>query len=137
MGSRVRLITVVAGAPALGACGGAAQGTAPVVRVADEVRAANEAGAHEDPRAAGSLDLAEGELSRARVELGAGDVAGARAWAERARADAGLSRMLAIEAATRGAAQRSEDDALALSRALDDGGHAPKPPREPPRKRAP
>lgn len=126
MVARGILITVVAGA--LGACGGAAQGTVEVARAAGAMGAAREAGASQVPQAAGALDLAERELRRARAQLEVGDVEGARTWAARARADAGLSRMLAIEAATRGAAQRSEASALSLSQALENGGGAPKPP---------
>jgi hypothetical protein len=120
MGTRVLLITVVAAA--LGACGGAAESSVEVVRAAAAVRAAGEAGARGSLEAAGSLELAERELRWAQAQLQVGDVEGARSWAGRARADAGLSRMQAIEAATRGAAQRSEDCAQALSQALDERG---------------
>jgi hypothetical protein len=117
MGARVFLITVAVAA--LEACGGAAQDMVEVTRAAAAVRAAGEAGARDAPRAASSLELAEHELRRARTQLGVGDVAGARSFADRACADAELARMLAIEAATRDAAQRSEDFAQDLSRALD------------------
>ena len=103
----------------LGACCGSAE-VAAVSRAAREVRAATDAGAREQSQAAYFLALASSELARADVQLRVGDAEGARSFAARARADAALARMLAIEAAARGAALRSEDDAEALSRALDE-----------------
>ncbi len=88
-------------------------------RAAREVRDAAEAGAREQSEAGYFLALASSELARAQVQLRVGDGEGARSLAARARADAGLARMLAIEAAARGAALHSEDDAEALFRALD------------------
>jgi hypothetical protein len=120
MRARVLLLTVAAVGP--GGCGGAQRGTAEVARAAGEVIAAGESGARADGAAALYLELAERELAEARLKLRVGDGEGARVWANRAGADAGLSRSMAVEAATRGAALRSEDDAEAISRELDRGG---------------
>ncbi len=105
-------------AAALGACCGSVEVVA-VTQAGREVLAAVEAGARADSEAAYYLALAEGELARASVQLRVGDAAGARGLAARAGADAGVARMLAVEAATRGAALRSEDQAEAIWRALD------------------
>jgi hypothetical protein len=80
---------------------------------------AQEIVAPEDPGAAYYLTLASRELARGRALQGIHDVEGARGWARRAQADADVARMLAVEAATRGAAQRTEDDAMALERAIE------------------
>ena len=83
------------------------------------VASAEEMVAPEDPGAAYYLDLASRELARGRALQGLHDVEGARGWARRAQADADVARMLAVEAVTRGAAQRTEDDAMALERAIE------------------
>jgi hypothetical protein len=93
------------------------------------VRAADEAGAREDPQAGYYLGLAERELGRAVGQLRVRDAGGARGWARRAWADAEVARMLAIEAETRGAAQRTEADADAISRAIDASGRGTAPGR--------
>jgi hypothetical protein len=113
---RGRLLLAVL-ALALGACAGTPE--VEVIRAERGVFAATEAGAREDARAALSLMLAERELGRARVLAEAHDVEGALAWARRAQADADVARLYAIEALTRGAAERTEDAARGLSRALD------------------
>src|SRR5262245_57013165 len=83
------------------------------------IREAGEAGGREDPGAAYYLALADRELARALVLIRVHDAEGARSWARRAAADADVARMLAIEAATRRAAERTEADADALARELD------------------
>lgn len=82
------------------------------------IRETTEAGGREDPAAAWYLARAEQELARAKMLAGAGDAAGARGWARRAAADADVARMLAIGAATRASARRTEDDAEAIFRDL-------------------
>jgi hypothetical protein len=82
---------------------------------------AQEMAAPEDPGAAYYLDLASRELARGRALERIRDVEGARGWARRAQADADVARMLAVEAATRSAAQRTEDDARAIARAIEAG----------------
>jgi hypothetical protein len=74
----------------------------------------------EDPGAAYYLTLASRELARARALQGLHDVDGTRGWARRAQADADVARMRGVEAATRAAAQRTEDDAMAIERAIED-----------------
>jgi len=113
----VLLLTLASAAPA--ACGGVERAPAEVAGAVREVSAAGEAGAREDPRASYFLELARRELYRARVQARVGDAEGARGWAARAGADAEVARMMAIETATRGAAQRTEDQAEELSRAID------------------
>jgi hypothetical protein len=117
---------------ALVACGHAAgiEG-AEVARATRGVRAAYEAGAYEAPGPGFYLELAESELDRAVGQLRVRDAAGARGWARRAWADAEVARLLAIEAATRGAAQHTEDEAEAISRALDAADWQPSPRRGP------
>ncbi|APR80636.1 Hypothetical protein A7982_05983 [Minicystis rosea] len=83
------------------------------------VREAGESGGREDPAAAYYLALAERELARAEVQARVRDREGARSWARRARADAEMARLLAVEAAVRGAAQRAEDHAEALYREIE------------------
>jgi hypothetical protein len=116
-GARWLLLPAVA---ALGACARTAgiEG-AEVARATQGVRAAYEAGASEAPRPGVYLGLAERELARALGQLRVHDAGGARGWARRAWADAEIARLLAIEAATRGAAQHTEDEAEAISRSLD------------------
>ncbi len=109
-------------ASAAGGCVGGPRGAAEVGRAGREVRAAEEAGAREEPRASYFLELAEHELRRARGQLDAGDVGARGAWAARAEADAEVAAMTAIEAATRGAAQRTEAEAEALARGLRGRG---------------
>jgi hypothetical protein len=75
--------------------------------------------APEDLGAQYYLGLARRELVRARALLRIHDVEGGRGWARRAQADADVARMLAVEAAARDAARRTEDDATLLERALD------------------
>jgi Domain of unknown function (DUF4398) len=82
---------------------------------------AQEIAAPEDPEAAYYLDLASRELARGRALERIRDVEGARGWAQRAQADADVARMLAVEATARSAAQRTEDDAMALERAIEAG----------------
>ena len=119
MGARCLALTAVA----LGACAPVVRaGAAEVERAARGVEAAEEAGAREVPGAGEYLGLAEHALARAEVELRVMDAAGARGWAGRAWADAELARVLAVEAATRAAAQHTEEEAEAISRALDAGG---------------
>lgn len=111
---------------ALGACAPVvATGAAEVERAARGVQAADEAGAREVPEAGGYLGLAEHELARAEIELRVRDAAGAKGWARRAWADAEVARILAVERATRAAAQHTEEEAEAISRALDAGGFGP------------
>jgi hypothetical protein len=116
MRAGVVLVTVAVASTA--ACGGTGRRSVDVVQAARRVHAAGEAGAREDPRAAYYLELAERELRRAELQARVGDDEGALGWAGRAGADAEVARLLAIEAATRGAAQRTEDQADAVSRAL-------------------
>ncbi len=106
-----------------GACGAgpAAVAAGAVAEPPRAVQAAGEAGAHEEAVAGDYLERAERELLRASVALRSGDPEGARSLGDRAGADAAVATMLAAEAAARGAALRSEDDAEALSRALDRG----------------
>jgi hypothetical protein len=87
--------------------------------VAAIVREAGEAGGREDPAALYYLDLADRELLRARVLVEARDPEGARRWARRAEADADVARLLAVEAAARAAALRTEEHAAALFRTLE------------------
>src|SRR5215468_830114 len=108
---RMRAGVVTVAAVAAAACGGVEYRSGDVVQAARGVGAAAEAGAREDPRAAYYLELAERELLRADLQGRVGDEEGARGWANRAAADAEVARLLAIEAATRGAAQRTEDQA--------------------------
>jgi hypothetical protein len=115
---RAGVVLVTAATASAAACGGAEPRSVDVVQAARRVSAAGEAGAREDPRAAWYLDLAERELRRAEIQAGVSDEEGARGWAARAGADAEVARLLAIEAATRGAAQRTEEQAETLSRAL-------------------
>jgi hypothetical protein len=118
MGARVVLPAVVV----LGACAPAAGiGAAEVDRAARGVHAADEAGAREVPQAGGYLELAERELARAEGQLLGRDADGARGWARRAWADAEVARILAVEVATRAAAQYTQAEAEAVSRALDLG----------------
>jgi hypothetical protein len=113
----------------LGACAAAslAASCLPAPTVPEATRAealiqeACQAGGREDPGAAYYLALAERELARARLLVRVRDAAGARGWARRAAADGDVARMLALEVAVRGAAARTEADASALSRALDEG----------------
>ena len=98
---------------------------AEVARATRGVRAAYEAGANEAPHARYYLGLADRELERSLHQLRARDAGGSRGWARRAWADAELARMLAVEAETRGAAQHTEDEAEAISRALDAGAWGP------------
>jgi len=85
------------------------------------VYAADEAGAREVPEAGGYLELAERELARAQGQLLSHDAEGARGWARRAWADAEVARILAVEVATRAAAKYTQEEAEAVSRALDLG----------------
>jgi hypothetical protein len=120
---RARFFVIVSTAASVSAaCGGVERGPAEVAGATRTLSAAEEAGAPEDPRAGYFLDLARRELYRARVQARLGDGEGARAWADRATADADVARMMAIEAATREAARRTEADAEAIS--LPRGGGA-------------
>jgi hypothetical protein len=85
------------------------------------VRGAEEIAAPEDPGAVYYLELASRELARGQRLARLHDVEGARGWARRAEADADVARMLAIEAAARSAAQRTEDDAMTLEHAIEAG----------------
>jgi hypothetical protein len=106
----------------LGACGPAAGlERDEVARATLSVHAADEAGAREAPEAGYYLGIAERELDRALGQLRVHDAQGARGWARRAWADAEVARLLSIEAATRGAAQHTEDDAERILRARDAG----------------
>ncbi|MFT3768688.1 MAG: hypothetical protein QM820_24845 [Minicystis sp.] len=87
--------------------------------VATIVREAGEAGGSADPTASYYLALAQRALTRAEVLARVGDAVGAESWARRARADAEVARLLAIEAAVRQAAQRTEDHAAALYQKLE------------------
>lgn len=87
--------------------------------VAAIVREAGEAGGREDPAALYYLEQADRALGRARALVAARDPEGARSWARRAEADADVARMLAVEAAARAAALRTEEHAAALFRALE------------------
>jgi hypothetical protein len=120
---RARLLLLAVLTAALGACGAgpSANAVAAVDRASRSVQAADEAGARADAMAGDYLERAERELHRAGVQLRAGDPEGAQSFGDRAGADAAVARMLAILAAARDAAQRSDDDAEALSRALDRG----------------
>lgn len=83
------------------------------------IREAGEAGAREDPEAERYLALAERGLARARTLIEVGDAQGARAYARRARADAEIAHLLAIEGTLRRAALRSEADAMDLERQIE------------------
>jgi hypothetical protein len=115
---RAPVLALTLASATAGGCGGVPQGAADVDQAARELHAAEEAGAREDAQASYYLDLGERELRHARGQLGVGDVEGARSWAARAGADAQLAAMMAIEEATRGAAQRSADEAEAIARGL-------------------
>lgn len=102
----------------VGAC--APSAATPDIRVADAlIRESIEAGGREDPNAAYYLALAERELARARILAGAHDAEGAKSFARRARADAEIARLCAIEAAARDAARRTEADAMEIERRLE------------------
>jgi hypothetical protein len=77
------------------------------------------AGGREDPSASYYLALAERELARARALFGVHDAEGARGWARRARADAEVARLCAIEVAVRESARRTEADAAAIERRIE------------------
>ena len=93
---------------------------APDIGTADAlIRECVAAGGREDPSASYYLALAERELARARVLFDARDAEGARGWARRARADADVARLCAIEIAVRASAQRTEADAAAIERRIE------------------
>lgn len=104
---------------ALGACALPPPLVPEADRAASAIGEAGAAGGREDPGAAHYLALAERELARTRLLLRVGDAQGARSWARRALADADVARMLSLEATVRAAAQRTEQDAQALSLELD------------------
>lgn len=107
-------------AAAVGGCAGTARGRVEVARAEHGIASAEEAGARKDVLAASHLAIARRQLARARMLAEAGDAQGAEVWAKRALADAELARMLAIEAATRAAAERAEEEANDLSRRLSE-----------------
>jgi hypothetical protein len=84
------------------------------------LREAAEAGGREDPGAAYYLSLADRELSRARMLVEVRDAEGAWSWARRAAADADVARLLAYEASVRAAALRTEADADAIERRIEE-----------------
>ena len=84
------------------------------------LRDAREAGGRDDPNASYYLELAERELSRARM-LAAHDPEGAASWARRADADADVARMLAVEAAVRRSAQWTIAQANVLFQQIEAG----------------
>lgn len=88
------------------------------------IRTAEEAGGREDPEALRYLAQAERTLARARVLIEVGDGAGARMLARRARADAEVAELLAIEITLRRSAERSEADAMDLERQIEDRARA-------------
>jgi hypothetical protein len=90
-------------------------------RAEADLESAKELALPEDPAAEYYLGLASRELARGRALERVHDLEGARGWARRAQADADVARMLAVEAAARGAAQRTEDDAMTLERAIEAG----------------
>jgi hypothetical protein len=82
-------------AAALAACGGAQLNQNKVTEVQSAVRAAEEIGANDQPKASLHLQLARDELNEAQRLADAGDSDGANLLLQRAEADAELAIQLA------------------------------------------
>jgi hypothetical protein len=116
------VIPVVAGILVLlsAACAATPPPTQQLLTTQSAVRAADELGAEQDPRAALHLKLAQEQLAYAKQLIQKGQNARAQIFLERADADAELAIALTRRTVARAAAERAREEVLALRAELAD-----------------